>query len=539
MKKITHIWFNYNNKSGYKTKEKWLKNHKEKLYLKIVRYELNIINNDIPFIQKIYNYIHQINDLPKCPTCNKTLCFNKNINDGYQKYCSRKCTLLSSNTRETNMIRYGVNYPLQNKSVLKKTKESLFNEYGVENPFKSETIKEKIKETNIKKYGVENPFKSKIIKEKIKETNITKYGVENVTQLEKNKIKLKNRYINNNLKKISNNLSININHVSYKNNLFIIKKHCNIHFEYEIPYQIYYDRVRLNIPLCTKCYPINEQSSIKEKEILLFFREELKINNIVEKDRNLLKGKEIDIFLPEFSLGIEFNGLYYHSDKFKDINYHLNKTEECKKQGIQLLHIFEDEWTYKKEIVKSIIKNKLNMVESKIYGRKTHVKEITDIGLVRDFLDNNHIQGFVGSTYKIGLFNKNELVSLMTFKKNKDSYELNRFCNKINASVIGGASKLLKYFIQNYKPNEIISFADKRYSNGNLYKKLNFIYLYDVQPSYTYFKNNELIRHHKFNFRKFIKENKSNESYDKIMYESGYYKIYDSGLKKYILNING
>ena len=119
----------------------------------------------------------------------------------------------------------------------------------------------------------------------------------------------------------------------------------------------------------------------------------------------------------------------------------------CNSNGIQLFHICEDDWIYKQNIIKSMILNKLGKSSNKIYARKTEVKEVIDNKLVREFLDNNHIQGFVGSKIKLGLFYKDELVSLMTFSKRtfmkNEDYELVRFCNKLNTNVIGGASKLL------------------------------------------------------------------------------------------------
>jgi len=213
---------------------------------------------------------------------------------------------------------------------------------------------------------------------------------------------------------------------------------------------------------------------------------------------------------------------------------------------IQLLHIFEDEWINKKKIVKSIIGSKLGIVDCKIYGRKTEVREINDNKLIRDFLEINHLQGFVGSKIKIGLFYDDELVSLMTFGKKRiamgnkirkdGEYEMLRFCNKLNTTVIGGASKLLKYFVKTYHPKSILTFADRRYSNGELYKKLGFEFIENTRPNYWYFKTHELIRHYRFNFRKnvLVKEGyDSNKTESEIMRERGYLRIYDCGNMKF------
>ena len=206
-------------------------------------------------------------------------------------------------------------------------------------------------------------------------------------------------------------------------------------------------------------------------------------------------------------LAFEFNGVYWHNELYKNKNYHLEKTEKCLKQGIQLIHIWEDDWNYKQEIVKSMILNKLGKTHNKIYARKCEIKEINNNKLIKKFLDQNHIQGSIGSFIKMGLFYDNELVSLMTLGKkrkfmnssSKDGeWELLRFCNKLNTNVIGGASKLFKYFIKKYNPKEIITYADRSYSNGNLYKQLGFNFLHKTEPNYYYVIDG--IRKHRFGF---------------------------------------
>ena len=208
------------------------------------------------------------------------------------------------------------------------------------------------------------------------------------------------------------------------------------------------------------------------------------------------------------------------------------------------MHIWEDDWNYKKDIVKSMILNKLGKTPNKIFARKTEIKEINDNKLVREFLDINHIQGFVGSKVKIGLFFENELVSLMTFgnrrvamgKKltNKGEFELLRFCNKLNTNVIGGASKLFKYFIKNYNPIEITTYADRSFSQGELYRTLGFTFIGKTQPNYYYVINKH--KKHRFNFRKdiLIKQGfDSNKTEHEIMLERKIYRIYDSGNLKF------
>jgi hypothetical protein len=216
---------------------------------------------------------------------------------------------------------------------------------------------------------------------------------------------------------------------------------------------------------------------------------------------------EIDIYLPKINLGIEFNGLYYHSNKFKDKNYHLNKTKYFEERGIRIIHIWEDDWNYKKNIIMSQIKNWLNSTDNKIFARKCEVKEIKDSKIVSKFLNDNHIQGQVASSLKLGLYFKDELVSLMTFdhyegrkKMLQNNWNINRFCNKLNYNIIGGASKLFKYFTKNYDVEKVISYSDKDWSLGELYKTLGFVKKSDSNPDYKYIIEGK--RYHKSKFRK-------------------------------------
>jgi hypothetical protein len=288
---------------------------------------------------------------------------------------------------------------------------------------------------------------------------------------------------------------------------------------------------------CPKCNRFNK----KEYLVMNFIEENYK-GEIIQSDRTILNGKEIDIYLPELNLAFEFNGLYWHSELYKERIYHLNKTKECLEKGIQLIHIWEDDWDYKHEIVKSIILNKLGK-SKRIFARKCEIKT-PDNKEVRDFLVKNHIQGFVGSKVKIGLYFEGELVSLMTFgnlrkslgqNSKEDSYELLRFCNKLGYSVVGGAGKLFKFFFRSYKVKEIISYSDNSRGIGNLYKQLGFELVSETVPNYYWIVDG--IRKHRFNYRKdkLIKEgNDSNKTEVQIMNDKGYNRIFDCGSKKWI-----
>jgi hypothetical protein len=208
-----------------------------------------------------------------------------------------------------------------------------------------------------------------------------------------------------------------------------------------------------------------------------------------------------------------------------------------------LIHIWEDDWLYKKDIVKSILSNKLGFTSNRIFARKCKIGIVSNES-TRTFLETNHIQGFVGSKVKLGLYYEGELVSIMTFgglRKSlgynniENSWELLRFCNKINLTVIGGASKLFSHFLKEYSPKLVISFCDYSRSSGNLYEKLNFEFSHLSEPNYYYIVDG--LRKHRFNYRKdrLVRKGANSElSESKIMSELGYNKIYDCGMQKWI-----
>ena len=289
-----------------------------------------------------------------------------------------------------------------------------------------------------------------------------------------------------------------------------------------------------------------------EIEILNFING-LGINAEKSKNRKLLNGKEIDIVINTHNICIEYNGLYYHTERMgKNSTYHLNKTKECNNIGYGLIHIFEDEWINSKDIVKTKIKHLLNVNYGiKIGARNTVIKFITTKEK-SDFLKENHIQGNDRSKIYYGAYYNDILVGVMTFNnkrnmtKNLESeYELSRFCIKQNFIVSGLSSKILKQFIIDFSPKSIISFADRRWTinyNDNLYTKLGFKLIKILKPSYTYYnsKINKYKRFHKFGFgKKNIKKKYPNidinKSENKLMVELGYDKIWDCGLFKYQL----
>jgi len=497
---------------------------------------------------------------PVCPTCNIKETRYINFSKGYLTYCSYKCAHKNDNTKNkrkrTNLSRYGVGSPLQNKGILDRVKHTNLEKYGVESPLSNKSVKDKIKQTNLEKYGVENPLQSLIIRNKVKQTNIERHGSEYAFQNEnvKNKIKQTNieRYgadnplqsenirdkqiktiLNKNYIKLKEKFKDRIDflfsledYLGGKNKLYNFKcVICNSLFEGSLFNGL--------LPRCPTCYPINVGISNLEKQV----SEWLKSWNIdiEEKNRSIINPYELDIYLPDYSIAIEFNGLYWHSElNGKDKNYHTNKTEMCLDKNIQLIHIFEDEWVHKQDIVKSIILSKLGRCE-RIYARNTIIKEVSiDVGV--HFLENNHLQGNnQNAASYFGLYCKDELMQVVgigrsRYNKNYD-YELIRSCTVLNTVVVGGFGKLIKNLPLR---GSLISYVDRRYFKGNGYKNWNYIGKSD--PNYYYLNTKNYTN--KFSRIKFQKHklktlfpNLYDESLTEwqIMQLTGYDRIWDCG----------
>lgn len=253
-------------------------------------------------------------------------------------------------------------------------------------------------------------------------------------------------------------------------------------------------------------------------------------------DRSLIKPKELDIVLPELGLAIEYNSAYTHEDKD-----HLYKTTAVEGLGFRLIQINEDEWKTKTDIVKS----RLLSVLGGTYSLGARECKVCKIGFPADFLDANHIQGRGGPTsINYGLFLQEELVAVMTFRTprfdNTCDYELIRYCSLTGVTVTGGAGKLLKAFLREYPGVSVLSYSDRRWSTGGLYKSLGFSYSHSSPPGYAYYKNN--IKLSRFQCQKHMLQDKFPDVFDpklsehEIMKLAGFNRMYDCGTDVWILN---
>lgn len=540
--------------------------------------EYNITNFSI----LLYHYCHNLLNPILCKNCNKKTKFIS-FNKGYNKYCSKKCVMSdkdvikkrNQNSLKTNMSKYGVDNPMKVDNIKNKVKKNNLKRWGCEyytqtDEYKnkmilinnekwgvdwyqqSDNFKEKSKEKYLEKFGVEHHMKDKKTINKIKKLNVEKWGVDNFTKTESYKKIMLNYYRSNDffeniksqkLKRSKKEIDYYSNYnkkyklIDIENDTLILK--CTDCFEnFSINKQLYYLRNKSNQICCTICNKTSSKNvSYGEKELYNFIKG-IYDDEIIE---NYKDKYEIDIYLPKLKLGFEFNGLWFHSENYKEKGYHQYKKFFFNERGISIMNIWEDDWIYKNDIIKSMISYKLNKNIVKIGARKCNIG-IVDNETSKRFLNDNHIQGYVNSSIKIGLFYNNELVSLVTFGKSRNrsnELEILRFCNKKNTSIVGGFSKLLKYFLYNYEFEKLITYADISHSDGYLYIKNGFKYEKTTEVGYYWCKNG--LKYNRFNFRKsnLVKQGfDKNKTESEIMHERGYYRLYNCGNYKFYLDLN-
>lgn len=267
------------------------------------------------------------------------------------------------------------------------------------------------------------------------------------------------------------------------------------------------DPCRLREDFCPGCRPEPAKHSKAEYEIAAWIRELIPEQTVRVGDRLVIYPLELDIVVPDSKLAIEYCGLYWHSElagKFRD--YHLNKLNLCQQHGYRLITVFESEWMTRPTIVQARIAHALGKTGSRIGARETVVRKI-DPDTAGEFLRSHHIQGNGRSNCRYGLYHRDVLVSVMTFAKTTiakggdgSHWEISRFAS--DRLVIGGASRLFKAFLDEYDPDAVISYADRRYGDGDLYSMLGFERVGETPPNYWYFRTNSFELKHRFGLRK-------------------------------------
>lgn len=456
--------------------------------------------------EKIYCILNDITTKPIClnENCNNEVSFDY-FTTGYKQYCSQQCVKTSKLMVERVLSTKQKKYGNKNYNNRRKAKETMMDRFGFESSNQSELIKIKKKKTCQRKYGVDSPIQNKHIKTKMIDTNNKKYGVPFTTQTQNMKEKSSNtkklRYGDknfNNRKKAKEtmqhkynghptNSTIHINDYDNLYNLGFIRLHffdSENYFDldkyldyFNVSQIVFYKGLRIKYPDVFKCRP---HLPISKKERSLF--NSLNVLNKIQSDKHILKGKELDIFLPDKRIAIEFNGLYWHSEeKGKSKDYHLDKTNKCEKKGIKLIHIFEHEWDYNKEAVLDKI-HKLTKVTIKKEFKNVNVKEI-NCKIKKEFFRQNDFDVVKNSNLNVGVYENDELISVCTFTyKKNNAIMIKNYATKNKVCFEKTLHHIISYLKYSKKFSKIIFASNKCYHDNEEFMKCGFIKVNTTKP---------------------------------------------------------
>lgn len=540
----------------------------------------------------------------KCP-CGKKALFNS-YTKGYRKFCDRSC-ISKGNAHSSNMKEYWkTDGDIKKAQMSDAVKNTMLERYGVENVMHHDGFREKIANTNIERYGAASPFESSIIKEKIKETLLSRYGVEYPFQSAEIRAKADESFITHyghkndmsiarqafvdqyggnpfQIEWVKDSIKSSMidrhgaNHpmkvpAIHEKSIATLKKNygklnpAQLHIPDEL-YGILNDKDELcNLLSTTDMRDIADRYNVSE-ELLRTYHDRHELNILparrvksryeeeiaeflnqhgISYKRNcssICYPRQVDFYLEQVNLAIEFNGLYWHSEFAgkKDKTYHSSKQRMCADNQVQLLTIFEDEWIERHTVIKNKILHLCGKTPKSIGARKVKISIASDMDMIKKFLSSYHLQGKTEGI-SIALIGEvgDEVVSVMTLRKHTEGHDMTRYCVKNNAVYPGLFSKFIAFIKKQELCKNIITFADLRWSTGDVYEKSGFQLISTISPDYSY--TDYKSRDHKFNYRKDKMRSKFNiDITDKteieIARELGLDRIWDCGKLKYKLNI--
>lgn len=461
--------------------------------------------------------------------------------DSIPATCSEECK--HKQTVATVQNKYGVDYVFQDETFKEHSRQVSIDKYGVDNPAKSEVVKNKIKETYREAYGVDHPRKLKEIVAKQKRTLSERYGTPYPRMTDASKYSIYEKFRKDPVTFIHETF---VEQPTVSN----LMDMCGVNYT-----------TIVTIIHQSRCEDIIKWSTYSLEEEIKAFIQYISATNIIMHDRSIINPYELDLYIPEFKLAIECNPTATHNSSVcdpwsgppKTERYHQTKSKLCQEAGVQLIHIFGYEWKYKQDIIKSILRNKLQCNTTVYYARKLSIDDNVPYAECSKFLDENHRQGNCLSSIRLGLRDyEGTLVAVMTFGKLRNSIskslsshdkdtELLRFCTKLNTSVVGGCSKLFKYFVNNYEFHAIVSYSDFAHTSGNVYSKLGFEFEHLSDPGYmwVHVSNDKYLTRvacQKQNIAKLFNtaDIDLNMTESQIMMSLNYVKVYDSGACKWI-----
>ena len=528
------------------------------------------------FLELAHCVKNDINKQPSCPVCGKPVKYSFQ-NKQYNKFCSKECSYVYNE----NPLKYIDVANIKDKSYYENIFKEFINEHANIQPDGRVFMDNKYQkfssvDNNILKYiKLSFPWVTSI-REAVYcyVNNINEQPLCKVCSRKIDFSKIKGSYGYSNfcsigcMRESSDNKYLYSLSKAVQNNFFdFLEKHKNKHFENHTLNTL---ATLLNVPKTIlprwlKKYNITvSEEPVHRSGLEISMQEFLDSINIEyqSNNRKILEGLELDFYVPEHKIAIEMHGKRWHSTEFlkkrtdNTKKYHYIKFTKAREKDILLYQVHDFQWNdpYKQEIWKSRIATKLGAREvNTIYARKCEIREVPTKD-AREFLEASHLDGYINSSIKIGLYYNNELVSIMTFGKNRfkktdenesREWELYRYASKQYTRVTGGASKMLKYFIKNYttRGDILISFSNNDISDGNVYRKLGFEYAGNTESYFYIDKKNNIynrmrVQKHKLPSLLGISEDELEyKTADEILFEHDIYKIYTSGQSKWQLCI--
>jgi hypothetical protein len=276
-----------------------------------------------------------------------------------------------------------------------------------------------------------------------------------------------------------------------------------------------------------KCLTCDSTGSVAQNQISDWLK--TLVNNVDTNKRGIIGGLELDIYVPSLNVAIEYNGLYWHSVLHKSAIYHDNKSSLCRDQNITLIHVFEDEWREKCDIIKSMVIHKLKLTPNKINARSCTIKLVSKDERQK-FFNENHVDGDTNAKYAYALIYNEKIVAVVSLrtpfhkKHAQKSIEVARACCKLNTNVNGWLSKLTNHVQKQVKTfgfEKILTYVDTRHGSGNSWSSCGWSKISETPPRFWW-----TDCHDRFNRFKFKADKSRNMTEAQVAEEADVIKIW-------------
>lgn len=491
---------------------------------------------------------------PTCQVCGGPLTTYKPTTKTCSHLCRQQLRRLTGaeeiaqqKKKQTTLARFGVDNPMKCNHITEQVVATKRRKFGGSG--QSEQARAQARERMLAKsdhfrsiarqlYGVDNVSQAPSVRDKVVTTLQAKYGATSLSQIpavqqwrEEESIKL--------LQSLTPNLNLTITpHTQQSSQTkYMVEFECGVcSRQNSMTSGMFKYRCKQGISPCAHCSD-SHQRSAAERQIVDWVSS-LVPEGVRVNARDVIAPYELDIYLPHHKIAIEYCGLYWHSEDIRtDKLYHLRKHNLCADQGIKLIQIFEDEWRHKSDVVKARIKHML-LTSTRIYARNT-VCEPLEREEASAFLEATHVQGVGTFKYAYGLKHNGSLVAVMTFGRpnrsknggNQYQWELVRFSSV--GSVVGGASKLFRRFVRDHQPTTVLSFSDKRWGDGNLYRQIGFEWRGSTPVNYWYVDFGKCKRIHRYSLRKTDQDDRT-KTETQLRREQGWTRIWDCGSDRFL-----